>query len=160
MFLPWSLFFIKGIYPTSDERTAFAISACDYVDKEIDIAKTNSKESDTVLSIIISFSFVNTDLRDHFRSRFPEAKWALVDVSNGIAQERIDKREGHFYKGAPKEEGSKSDEESLEEDQDAAKDDNNEWEFAPVDFDHIVLDGLLSIEENVDHIIEALAQTI
>ncbi len=106
---------------------------------------------------------MNTDLRDHFRSRFPQAKWALVDVSDSTAQDRIDKREDHFYKGTPKEEGPKTEKELFEENQDTAKDEkavSSEWQFAPVDFDHIVLDGLLSIEGNADNLVEVLVQTM
>jgi len=185
--------FAKGIYPTLDQRNEFARSACNYVDGEIHKAKSSNNNSsinnnnkdknnnpntgsdDNHLFTIISFSFVNTDLRDYFRLRFPHAKWALVDVSNTTAQERIEQREGHFYKGAPK--GSSTCNIKTEKDllpkrtnenadidvnlvaQDDDKvDDNSEWEFAPVEFDHIVLDGLLSIEQNVNRLIDTLDQ--
>jgi gluconate kinase len=64
----------------------------------------------------------------------------LIDVSETTAQNRIDTRQGHFYKGKLK--GSISE-----------TDDNAEWEFAPVDFDHILLDGLKPIEENAQHLV-------
>jgi gluconate kinase len=166
--------FAQGIYPTLDQRNQFATTACDYVDAEIKKIGIDQKKNhdgagtDTSsLLIIISFSFVNTDLRDHFRARFPAAKWALVDVVKSTAQERIDKREGHFYKGAP----SKSNSESKTKQQDTTEtvkeetvvgdgdSDNSEWEFAPVDFDHVKLDGLISVEENADRVIQMLIES-
>lgn len=47
--------------------------------------------------VIISFSFVNTDLRIAFRDAFPDAHWILIETSDDLAKERISKREGHFY---------------------------------------------------------------
>lgn len=149
--------FAKGIYPTLDQRNKFAVSACDYVDKEINnlggkyIKDDNEKQP----LIIISFSFVNTDLRDVFRSRFPNAKWALVDIDDVTAQDRIEKREGHFYKGAPtsKEADSKKSDASEEID-------NSEWKFAPVDFEHVILNGLVSVAENVNIVIALLTETL
>lgn len=127
--------FAKGIYPTLKEREMFANKACDYVQE-----KQNSY--DVHAPMIISFSFVNTDLRTTFMSRFPESIWVLIDVSETTAQNRIDTRQGHFYKG--KLTGSISETDHSE---------NAEWEFAPVDFDHILLDGLKPIEENAQHLL-------
>ena len=78
---------------------------------------------------MVSFSFVNVDLRNSFRARFPEATWALVDASDALAGERIASRDGHFYDPPP------------------AKGD--EWLFAPVEFEHLVLDATRPVEENV-----------
>ncbi len=112
--------FAQGIYPTLVERQAFASDAADYV-------MTASEGKDAVC--VVSFSFVNIDLRDSFRARFPEATWALVDASDALAGERISQRDGHFYNPPP------------------AKGD--EWRFAPVEFDHLVLDATQPIDENV-----------
>ena len=112
--------FAKGIYPTLVERQAFASDAADYV-------STESDGKDAVC--VVSFSFVNVDLRNSFRARFPEATWALVDASDALAGERIASRDGHFYDPPP------------------AKGD--EWLFAPVEFDHLVLDATSPVEENV-----------
>ena len=112
--------FARGIYPTLVERQAFASDAADYV-------TTASAGKDACC--VVSFSFVNDDLRDSFRTRFPGATWALVDASDALAGERISQRDGHFYDPPP------------------AKGD--EWRFAPVVFDHLVLDATRPVEENV-----------
>ena len=112
--------FSKGIYPTLAERRAFASDAADYV-------TTASEGKDACC--VVSFSFVNVDLRDSFRQRFPDATWALVDASDALAGERIASRDGHFYNPPP------------------AKGD--EWLFAPVEFEHLVLDAMQPIDENV-----------
>lgn len=131
--------FAKGIYPTLEERELFAHAACDYVQQ-----KRNGYDLST--PIIISFSFVNTDLRTIFMSRFPEAKWVLIDVSEGTAQSRINLRLGHFYKGNLK--GSIAQDDHPKR----ITKDNAEREFAPVDFEHICLDGLKPIEENARYL--------
>ena len=68
--------FARGIYPTLVERQAFASDAADYV-------TTASAGKDACC--VVSFSFVNDDLRDSFRTRFPGATWALVDASDALA---------------------------------------------------------------------------
>ena len=112
--------FAKGVYPTLAERQAFASDAADYV-------RTESAGKDACC--VVSFSFVNVDLRDSFRGRFPDATWALVDASDALAGERIASRDGHFYDPPP------------------AKGD--EWRFAPVAFEHLVLDATSPVGENV-----------
>ena len=84
--------FAKGVYPTLDERNAFAETAADHV--EACVADQGDDKP-----CVISFSFVNEDLRCSFRNRFPLARWVLVDTSEDDAAERIARREGHFYKG-------------------------------------------------------------
>ena len=116
--------FAKGIYPTLAERQTFASDAAEYV-------RTESDGKDTVC--VVSFSFVNDDLRDSFRTRFPGATWALVDASDALAGERISQRDGHFYDPPP------------------AKGD--EWLFAPVDFGHLVLDATRPVDENVERLL-------
>ena len=112
--------FARGIYPTLIERQAFASDAADYV-------TTASAGKDACC--VVSFSFVNDDLRDSFRKQFPEATWALVDASDALAGERIASRDGHFYNPPPAR--------------------GDEWLFAPVAFDHLVLDAMKPVDENV-----------
>lgn len=142
--------FAKGLYPTLEERTAFAESACDYVEESI-------KQQDAALlerhqlGVIISFSFVNTDLRDTFRIRFPEAEWFLVDTSEDEASERIRRREGHFYNG--KVEPATEEEVKLK-----PLGDNDDWNFAPVTFPHTVLDGTQTIKHNAARVAQGLME--
>ena len=112
--------FAKGIYPTLAERQTFASDAAEYV-------RTESDGKDACC--VVSFSFVNDDLRDSFRERFPDAPGALGDAADALAGERIASRDGHFYDPPP------------------AKGD--EWLFAPVAFDHLVLDATRPVDENV-----------
>ena len=112
--------FAKGVYPTLAERQAFASDAAEYV-------TTASEGKDACC--VVSFSFVNDDLRDSFRERFPDATWALVDASDALAGERIASRDGHFYNPPPAR--------------------GDEWRFAPVEFEHLVLDAMKPVEENV-----------
>lgn len=118
--------FAKGVYPTLEQRAGFAAAACDYVDQQVNtfLAAEGGEGG-----VIVSFSFVNDDLRDAFRARFPQAVWCLVDTAPATASERVARREGHFYK----EPDSKGD---------------PEWEFAVVKFPHEVLDGEAPVEDN------------
>ena len=133
--------FALGMYPTLDQRREFAVGACNHVDAML-------KSMQTLDKAIVSFSFVNTDLRDVFRSRFPDAKWVLVDTDDTEAQKRINQREGHFYKGAPPAEVAKDDVK--------VEADNSEWNFAKVDFDHILLDGSHTVDENAKQVLDVL----
>mmetsp|Transcript_11652 Transcript_11652/g.24576 ORF Transcript_11652/g.24576 Transcript_11652/m.24576 type:complete len:209 (-) Transcript_11652:72-698(-) len=145
--------FAKGIYPTLQQRKEFASTACDYVDCEL--AKATRPTA-----AIVSFSFVNIDLRDTFRQRFPAAKWVLIDVTDQIANERLEAREGHFYKGAPT---RKSKEDTKERNRAAAEkhngEDNSEWEFAAVTYPHVVLDGRMDVDINAQRVVETLNST-
>ena len=116
--------FAKGIYPTLVERQAFASDAADYV-------TTASAGKDACC--VVSFSFVNDDLRDSFRECCPDATWALVDASDALAGERIASRDGHFYNPPPAR--------------------GDEWLFAPVEFEHLVLDAMKPVEENVSKLL-------
>eukprot|EP00568_Trieres_chinensis_P001444 CAMPEP_0183292510 /NCGR_PEP_ID=MMETSP0160_2-20130417/1540_1 /TAXON_ID=2839 ORGANISM="Odontella Sinensis, Strain Grunow 1884" /NCGR_SAMPLE_ID=MMETSP0160_2 /ASSEMBLY_ACC=CAM_ASM_000250 /LENGTH=213 /DNA_ID=CAMNT_0025453469 /DNA_START=126 /DNA_END=767 /DNA_ORIENTATION=+ len=142
--------FAQGVYPTLVQRRDFAQSCCDYVRSGV-ISKD---------AVIISFSFVNSDLREIFRDEFPEAIWALVDVTDEVAAERIRLRKGHFYKGKPSTNGhDHREQESAENyaDVDESKaEDNPEWEFAPVEFSHILLDGLEDAKINACLVADAL----
>lgn len=111
--------FAKNIYPTLQERQRFALDACKYVQEQIIKSK---KET-----CLVSFSFVNNDLRDTFRMQFPHAKWILIDTPDSLASQRIATREGHFYK------------------QETIKERGPEWLFDDVDFDHISIKGNLPV---------------
>jgi gluconate kinase len=147
--------FSKGVYPTLEQRQEFALGACDYVDEQIQ--QGNQKEDDLKkLAAVVSFSFVNTDLRDAFRSRFPHAKWVLVDTTDEEATNRVNMREGHFYKSITP--GVAATIAELEENE--GKDiDKSEWEFAPVTFEHVILEGSASIDVNAEKVLMVLLKT-
>ena len=167
--------FAKGIYPTLEQRREFATSACDYIDKEMDTfissaAGTTTTTTSNDILAIISFSFVNTDLREYFISRFPQARWALVDVNDSVAQDRINQREGHFYKGAPQSAPQSNNNDDNDAPMKGSKkisdekfeknsSDNSEWDFAPVDFDHVILNGLDPVEKNAGIVINMLVSS-
>ena len=159
--------FSNGIYPTLEERIDFAVNACDYVDEQIRELKQNIEKTErnknSVPSSIISFSFVNTDLRDKFRSRFPNAAWVLIDTDDAEATKRINEREDHFYKGKDplKDEGTTStttsdNTESNVEPSEENDGDNADWLFAPVTFPHHTLQGKNAIDKNADSVLEVL----
>ena len=103
------------------------------------------------LMVIVSFSFVNTDLRVAFRDAFPDAHWILVDTHKDLAQERILCREGHFYKA-----------ESLNNSEVAKNSSNetiSEWEFQPVDFPHVLLDGRDTADTNAKLLLEFIERS-
>ena len=170
--------FAKGLYPTLSQRMEFASSACDYVESQL---RNNSSAA-----VIVAFSFVNTDLRETFRSRFPHAIWALVDVSDDLADARVRSRTGHFYKGQPissrDDFGHEADEKATARNErpnvpshdvddptrtiskvdcgSGNNGDNSEWKFAPVDFDHIVLDGTDAVDLNSKKVVGALMESM
>lgn len=152
--------FGKGMYPTLEERKVFAIDACDYVDVQLsEICQEREDPPDSICAIV-SFSFVNTDLREIFRTRFPSAEWILIDTTEEECTRRINEREGHFYKGEVSADNTiteSSDESSVTKDDDK---DNSDWKFAPVAFPHIVLDGLNSIEDNANKVAEEILEEI
>eukprot|EP00808_Paulinella_micropora_P021844 g10544.t1 len=130
--------FAKGIYPTLAQRQAFAHSACEYVDDNL--------TANPHAACLVSFSFVNKDLRDIFRSRFPSAQWFLLDTSFELAEQRIAAREGHFYKNVLKTDTGEK----------ISRKKGSEWSFAPVDYPHTVLDGAASVSLNAQTIFNAL----
>jgi gluconate kinase len=139
--------FQRGVYPTLAQREEFAIQCCDYVKQEL--VKTKKP-------LIISFSFVNKDLRDIFRQHFPHAIWVLINTPELEAMKRIQQRKNHFYKG-----DNPTSVTGVEEKKSRAKDTtdrtdetgaNPEWQFAPVEFDHLALDGNESIGVNAERI--------
>ena len=136
-----------------------------------------SSSSSSLSSSIISFSFVNTDLRDTFRSRFPNAIWVLIDTDDEEATKRINERQDHFYKGKSNKDNPSSDVDASSDSDDntsprqtvkeeeaelpksssvSAEDDNSEWLFAPVTFPHHVLPGKNSVDENSDTVLQIL----
>jgi adenylate kinase family enzyme len=145
--------FAKGSYPTLEERHIFAKGACDYVDEQLLQLQqeTLRKNKELSMGVIISFSFVNTDLRETFRQRFPHAQWYLVNTSEEEATLRIQKRQGHFYKGK-KDKETATDHKSKRPN----RNNNSEWEFAQVDFHHVDLDGNDSIECNAKTVAKGL----
>jgi gluconate kinase len=122
--------FGKGIYPTLDERAVFMEGACSYTRGELE-KLTYSQ------SLIVTFSFVNMDLRIIFREQFPDAVWILVDTTEAASIQRIRQRDGHFYKAPSKGEDS----------------DVSEWKFAPVTFVCKRIDGAQEIEHNAREIV-------
>ncbi len=146
--------FGKGIYPSLEERKIFALDACDYVEHQLEeICQKRNEEPDSVCAII-SFSFVNTDLRDIFRERFPSAEWILIDTSEEECTKRINEREGHFYKG----EITKEEPETTEEEPETEERDMSEWKFAPVEFPHLSLDGFNSVQDNAKTVVEKILE--
>mmetsp|Transcript_30085 Transcript_30085/g.60451 ORF Transcript_30085/g.60451 Transcript_30085/m.60451 type:complete len:231 (+) Transcript_30085:22-714(+) len=151
--------FAKGMYPTLAERFEFISTACDYVSDKISINQSGNKP----LVPIISFSFVNTDMRVEFRKRFPHSEWILVDTSKDLAEERILSREDHFYKGSG---GSSTDDTKTDgeddpttkttESSDTADVDNSEWEFKPVDYPHVILDGNDEVATNAQKVVDVI----
>lgn len=165
--------FGRGIYPTLEERKAFALDACDYVEDQLaDVCERRKVDDDDddaspvdTLCAIVSFSFVNTDLRDIFRSRFPNSEWVLIDTTEEECTKRINEREGHFYKGELSAEELPSTEEEANEESSATTrddkdDDNSDWKFAPVAFPHVVLDGFDSVEDNAKKVVDKILEEV
>jgi len=156
--------FAQGLYPTLAQRIEFANEACQHVmqqERQLQ-QQQQQKEQTTTTSLtttIVSFSFVNTDLRDVFREAFPHAQWILIDTTEDEAQRRMEQRDDHFYKG----DGGDASDNDVEEEAPAKKDDSNnsDWDFAPVTFDHVKLPGSNSIDVNaqqVADIVKAMCQ--
>jgi len=147
--------FAAGIYPTLEQRREFADDACRLVEESVGISGEQRRNG--IAACLVSFSFVNADLRDAFRSRFPLARWILIDTSEAEAQGRIEKREGHFYKGKRKTKsttGAKNTTKDI-----GGKDvDNAEWNFAPVSFPHTVLDGMETVDANSEKIVRIVLE--
>lgn len=183
--------FAKGLYPTLAQRLEFAELACAHVETKHQehqqqrlLVQPYESGQDALTPtipttiIIVSFSFVNTDLRHAFRQRFPHAKWALVDTSEDEAQRRIEQRRGHFYKGRrpppPLQQGDDDDEttdapnttstsvvKSTGTSGTAIQDENNaDWEFAPVTFDHLILPGDESVERNAERVVDLVRTSL
>ena len=148
--------FAKGKYPTLNERAVFIQEAIEYVNNEIQTAQQNTKHNKLI--VIVSFSFVNTDLRTAFRESFPDSVWILVDTSDDLAKERISKREGHFYKNTDN--VKEAEEDTMANAAKDKDDDNSEWNFQPVTFPHMILDGRQDVEVNARQITECIEKHI
>jgi len=158
--------FSKGIYPTPQQRAEFISAACDHVREEIASAAKDNGDVRNPLVTIVSFSFVNTDLRAAYRVAFPHARWILVDTDERLCEERISAREGHFYKNAPNDGQGEDDDDGAAETGrgrgggEADDDENSEWEFRPVDFPHVALDGRDAAEANAARIAECVERLV
>ena len=141
------------------------MNACDYVTDNINNVHSNNQsddDSNRSLLTIVSFSFVNTDMRVEFRKRFPTSSWILVDTTKDLAEERILSREGHFYKGSGG--GDNADNVNSEEDADPSTEtkvkendlDNSEWDFQAVDFPYMALDGSHDVDTNAKKVIDSI----
>jgi energy-coupling factor transporter ATP-binding protein EcfA2 len=158
--------FSAGIYPTLEQRKEFALSCCDHVEQSLLQSEKEKQQANDprLLAGIVSFSFVNTDLRDVFRSRFPLATWVLIDTADEEAKLRIEQREGHFYQG--KIDASLSLDETTKAEKEEAPGspgsdkDNSAWEFAPVTFPHVQLNGFDPIEKNAEKVAETLTHVL
>lgn len=139
--------FAVGLYPTRPQRANFIATACAHVRRELDAAESDPPRP---LVAVVAFSFVNADLRVAFRAAFPRAQWLLVDTARGIADARIREREGHFYKNV------ESDGDGIDGGEETSAD-NPLWEFCPVSFPHVVLDGQEPVEVNAKRIEECIA---
>ena len=152
--------FSNGLYPTPSQRVEFMKGACIYVKDEMEAAQqrisTTTQHHKQQLIVIISFSFVNTDLRTEFRNSFPFAQWILVDANKQLAEERILSREGHFYKNAESNNEDTTGGSNKEDSED--NNDISEWEFQPVDFSHLSLDGCDAVEVNAKRIVDCIQQ--
>jgi hypothetical protein len=192
--------FAKGIYPTFAERQDFAKGCCQYVRDELGKMKMRDTSLNNTAShsgssqrrekgtrtraqiyVLISFSFVNTDLRDVFRSAFPDAIWILIHTLEEESNRRIQLRKDHFYQGKKekkqegeddgrndsmkqattgevKEEHKKGVPQQAKDTTNIIKDNNNnsQWDFAPVTYPHIVMSGLCPVEDNAATVVNAL----
>lgn len=147
--------FARGVYPTLQEREEFARTACAHV-------KGQCERMCTAFALV-SFSFVNADLREAFRESFPNSTWILLSTSEGTAEERMKQRKDHFYKGkghiaekALKTSVATHGEARAEK----SKSDNSDWAFAPVTFPHTVLNGEDPAEANADRVVQIVVCTL
>ena len=154
--------FAKGIYPSLKERQEFALACCAHVEECLQRASTDLNRTDEPreqLAAIVSFSFVNTDLRDSFRSRFPDSQWVLIQTAEDEARRRIEQRQGHFYKGkAVSTKIRETSPETKHSTRQTNAADNKEWDFAPVSFPHTILDGRITMEENAGIVVNLVRQ--
>lgn len=139
--------FAAGVYPSLQQRQEFASAACDYAENQMSELNVHQMQTPVVL---ISFSFVNTDLRETFRSVYPASRWILMDTTEDEAERRISAREGHFYKGKLNDEPRSRTDEI----------DTIEWNFAPVAFPHMVLNGDEPVASNAKVVVDAIISAV
>lgn len=148
--------FAKGIYPTFSERQEFAKDCCDYVLQHVRRCSLQREAPGVIqrtIILMISFSFVNTDLRERLRESFPHAHWVLIDTPQHEAELRIKQRQGHFYKSGPP---RKENDAATVSANSSCSRDNSDWQFAPVTFPHIILDGTKPIKTNASIVVDWL----
>jgi hypothetical protein len=165
--------FAEGIYPNIHERRVFGQSCCAYVKESLTTNwnnnTTKTKHLPTASITIVSFSFVNADLREIFRKEFPNSHWILIDTTEEEAQRRIEQRKRHFYKG--KKNNNHNDSSSIAKEEEEPKNaikldntdkdlDNNDWNFAPVLFPYTKLNGLDPIGVNARKVAQIIAQHV
>eukprot|EP00804_Cyclotella_cryptica_P022907 CCRYP_005098-RB/>CCRYP_005098-RB protein AED:0.18 eAED:0.18 QI:252/0.5/0.66/1/1/1/3/0/203 len=152
---------VTRLLTAKDSMDAPTTTAPDYLYLDLDVCVPQWMR----LVVIISFSFVNIDMRISFRERYPYSHWILVDTTQHVAEERIAAREGHFYKGAQTNENAHSKQggnlennttSQMDDKTDIDEGENSEWEFQPVAFDHAVLDGCDTINYNATRIAELI----
>eukprot|EP00980_Cylindrotheca_fusiformis_P021362 scaffold8240_cov133-Cylindrotheca_fusiformis.AAC.7 len=125
--------FANGMYPTLEQRRPFSLDCVAHVRNELErISSLGGKNA-----VIVTFSFGNTDTRAIFRSHFPRAVWALIDTSEEEATSRVNSRKGHFYKV-----------DRINARQKCRDVDDSDWDFAPVTYEHRVLDGNQPVDVN------------
>ena len=161
----WMRFnFAQGIYPTLQQRNQFALSCCDYVKESIhkftesSVTNCSSPSAIKPILVIVSFSFVNDDLRINFRNEFPNSHWILIHTNELEAQRRIEQRSDHFYKG--KQPNNEADCTESIQHPSTSSNDNSEWKFAPVTFPHTIVNGHNPIEETSSEITELIHATV
>jgi hypothetical protein len=106
------------------------------------------KANKNISKCIVSFSFVNNDMRCIFREKFPSSKWILLDTSDEIVSLRISQRKGHFY------DGEVVDKMKNIHMYNTYKVDNLESNFEAIDYDHFIINGEDPIEFNVNKILK------
>jgi len=128
--------FEQGIHrsPTLEQRLVFAQKACDFLAARI---REGCSAGHTIC--IVTFSFVDTSTRNSFRSRFPAARWILMDTHEIVASQRLAARKKKCSKAWV-----------LTQNLDRGKTQSRgpEWGFAPVLFEHTRLDGLVAVDVN------------
>jgi adenylate kinase family enzyme len=152
--------FAQGIYPTLEQRHEFAASCCTYVNESIQKKVSSShyeRRQQEQMIVLVSFSFVNEDLRRNFRQHFPNSYWILIDTCEEEAQRRIRLRAHHFYKGKPHTDSMSN----HGKPNSAVNDnDNNEWKFSPVIFPHAVVNGHKAIEVTSSEIVTLIERVL
>ena len=77
-----------------------------------------------------------------------------MDTPEDEAAKRIKQREGHFYKVT--EDSKKEQQEQQHDAPNLEGRDNGEWQFDPVLFSHIALNGIDNVEENSIKVVKVI----
>ena len=165
--------FRKGVYLDHDQRVRFAADACNHVDGLIwDATTTTSLTSKAArIVVLVSFSFINTNLHDRVREGYNNKDnesqkktclhWILLDTNVAESNCRIESWEGHFYETV-NEQTTNATTTATENNEEETKNKEcgSEWVFAPVTFDHLVVDGLARAEENAVSIVAHIRERL